>query len=203
MTAANHPIHRRTGGAFSRMDTQPPVLGDRSRYVQRTMMKFRLRSLSIATALLAHICAKQSWTDRLCADGSAPVTTVIPFAIQTEFDDGEYAHRRTYLGALGKYKLISTSESSIYYSGTRYCYVPKLYEIDGAKLDVMVRGDGTRFVHLSGMVQSESGFESAIAVLDEHDWAGATRAYIDVAVDGCKERRTFWYDIPRKCINRT
>ncbi|AMV32383.1 hypothetical protein VN12_09680 [Pirellula sp. SH-Sr6A] len=165
-------------------------------------MKFRLRSLLIATALIAHFCAKQSWTDRLCADGSIPLETVIPFVIQTEFDDGEYSHRRTYVGALGHYKLVSTSASSIHYSGTRYCYVPKLYEIDGAQLDVMIRGNGTGFVHLSGMVQSESGLKSAIAVLNENDWAGATRAYIDVAVDGCGERRTFWYDIPKDRTNR-
>jgi len=52
-------------------------------------------------------------------------------------------------------------------------------------------------------VQSESGLKPAIAVLDEHDWAGATRAYIDVAVDGREGRRTFWYDLPKKCMNRT
>ena len=172
-------------------------------YVQPTMMKFRLRSLLIAIAMIAHACAKQSWTDRLCADGSTRVTTVIPFLIRTEFDDGEYAHYRTYLGALGLYELVWTSKSLIHYSGTRYCYVPTLYEIDGAKLDLMIRGKGTGFVHLSGMVQSESGLKSAIAVLDEHDWAGATRAYIDVAVDGREGRRTFWYDLPKKCMNRT
>jgi len=159
-------------------------------------MKFRLRTLLIAIALTAHACAKQSWIRQLCADGSTPVTAAIPFAIQTEFDDGEAAHLRTYIGVCGIYKLVCTTTTSVSYSGTRLCWLPKLTEIDGSKLDVMIRGTDTGFVHLSGVVQSASDFDSTMKILDEHDWAGSSRAYIDIEIRDSGFQRRFWHELP-------
>ena len=156
-------------------------------------MKFRLRTLLIAIALTAHACAKQSWTRLLCADGSTPVTAAIPFAIQTEFDDGEAAHLRTYIGACGIYKLVWSTTMPVYFTGTRHCWVPKLTEIDGSKLDVMIRGTDKEFVHLSGFVQTDFDFDSAIKTLDEHDWAGSSRAYIDIEIRDSGFQRRFWH----------
>jgi len=160
-------------------------------------MQFRLRTLLIAIALTAHACAKQSWIRLLCADGSKPVTAAIPFAIQTEFDDGEAAHLRTYVGACGIYRLVWSSTTSISFSGTRHCWVPKLREIDGSKLDVMIRGTDKGFVHLSGVVQSVSDFNSAMKILDEHDWADSSRAFIDIEIRNSGFQRRFWYELPK------
>jgi hypothetical protein len=159
-------------------------------------MKFRLRTLLIAIALTAHACAKQSWIHSLCADGSTPATGTIPFAIQTEFDDGEAVHLRTYFGACGIYKLVWSTTMSVSYTSTRHCWVPKLMEIDGSKLDVMIRGTDKGFVHLSGFVQTDSDFDSAMKILDEHDWAGSSRAYVAIAIRDSGFQRRFWHELP-------
>lgn len=149
-------------------------------------------------ALIGHACAKQSWIGLLCTDGSTPLTTAIPFAIQTEFHDGEAVYRRTYVGACGIYKLAWSTTMPIVYSGTRHCYVPKLIEIDGSNLVLTIRDTNIRFVHLSGFVQSASDFESAIKVLDERDWAGSTRAYIDIEIGESGLKRRLWHAMPKQ-----
>jgi len=160
-------------------------------------MKFRLRTLLIAIALTAHACGKQTWIRQLCADGSTPVTVAIPLAIQTEFDDGEAAHRRTFVGACGIYKLVWSTTTSVSNSGTRHCWLPKLIEIDGSKLDVMIRGTDTGFVHLSGVVQSASDFDTAMRILNDHDWAGYSQAFIDIEIRDSGFQQRFWHELPK------
>ena len=159
-------------------------------------MKFGLLTLLLAFAILAHMCAKPSWTKNLCADGSTVVTTLIPFAIQTEYDDGELKHQRFYVGACGHYVRAWSTALPIQYWGTRYCFVQKLNAIDGANLVVTIRGDARPFVHLSGFVQSVADFESAIEVLDEHDWAGPCQAYVDIRIGNEETRKMFWHKLP-------
>lgn len=177
------------------MENYARRLRDFKRYVQDRRMKYRVGVLLMIIAVVSHACVKQSWSYNLCADGSTLVTNLIPFTIQTEYDDGESAHRRTYVGVCGFYKLASSTSLPVHYSGTRYCYVPKFYDIDGSKLAVMIRGNGSGFVHLSGFVPSSSDLESAILVLDEHNWAGSSRAYVDIQIGDTSSRKRFWHEL--------
>jgi hypothetical protein len=177
------------------METLLSRLGYGGRDVRGILMRFRLRTLLIAAVLAAHVCAKRSWVTRLCDDGSTPVTMMVPFVIQTELDGGDTAQRRTYVGACGMYHLLWTQAVPIQTTGTRYCYVPELIAVDGAELRVMIRGREAGFVHLSGIVRSDSVLDSAMEVLDEHDWAGMGRAFIDVDIVDSQTRRRFWHEL--------
>ena len=147
------------------------------------LRKFRISTLLIAMAIVAHACVKPEWGDAMCADGSQVERTWIPFVIQTSFDRGDIVRHTVNVGALGFYFPAFSMSADASSSGTRYCYLPEIQSMQGSLIDVSIVGTRTKYVRVSGNVIATDSLTELQKIIGRHDWGNVSQLYWDVTCD--------------------